>query len=230
MSPSRTSKKSSSAVSKKRAAAKGQKKTAGRGSPAKASAAKGASKKKAGTEKAPKKAKTTAKSKTTTKKSTRASVAKKAPKKAATKVKTEKKTAAKTAVVKTKAPTIPAYLKNKKWLLSQRELLVEERAKYTRNADMLAAEAAELMADREPGDVQFDEESGEGDTIAVERDRDLALSAQARESVAEIDTAFERMEAGTYGICVEGGDFIPKERLEAIPEASVCVQHKTAMF
>jgi RNA polymerase-binding transcription factor DksA len=86
------------------------------------------------------------------------------------------------------------------------------------------------MADREPGDVQFDEESGEGDTIAVERDRDLALSAAARQAVTEIDNALARLESNTYGLCLVGNDVIPKERLEAIPEASVCVQHKTSMF
>ena len=50
-------------------------------------------------------------------------------------------------------------------------------------------EADQLVADREPGDVQFDEESGDGDTIAVERERDLTLSAQAQESVRQIDEA-----------------------------------------
>ena len=39
------------------------------------------------------------------------------------------------------------------------------------------------------GDVQFDDESGEGDTMVVERERDLALSAQARQTIADIDAA-----------------------------------------
>jgi RNA polymerase-binding transcription factor DksA len=86
------------------------------------------------------------------------------------------------------------------------------------------------MADREPGDVQFDEESGEGDTIAVERDRDLALSAAARQSVADIDAALARLDDNTYGVCTAAGDIIPRERLEAIPEAAVCVNCKTLMF
>ena len=60
---------------------------------------------------------------------------------------------------------------------------------YTRQAESLKAEADMLMAEREPGDVQFDEESGEGDTLAVERERDLALSAQAQAAVEEIDLA-----------------------------------------
>jgi RNA polymerase-binding transcription factor DksA len=127
-------------------------------------------------------------------------------------------------------PAEAGYLRDQAWLAQQREALLAERAKYTSSADRLAAEAAALMADREPGDVQFDEESGEGDTIAVERDRDLALSAAARQAVADIDAALARLDSNTYGLCLAGDDVIPKERLEAIPEASVCVQHKTSMF
>ncbi|MDH3680463.1 MAG: hypothetical protein OEV40_11000, partial [Acidimicrobiia bacterium] len=129
-----------------------------------------------------------------------------------------------------KIPASAKHLLDKKWLAAQRAALIEERAKYTSSADRLAAEAAALMADREPGDVQFDEESGEGDTIAVERDRDLALSAAARQAVADIDGALARLDHNTYGLCIAGDDVIPKERLEAIPEAAVCVQHKTSMF
>jgi RNA polymerase-binding transcription factor DksA len=128
------------------------------------------------------------------------------------------------------ATTDAAFLKDRTWLESQRQTLLVERAQYLRSAESLAAEAASLMADREPGDVQFDEESGEGDTLAVERDRDLALSAAARRSVEQIDKALARIAEGTYGICVVGGDIIPKERLEAIPEASVCVVHKVQSF
>ncbi|MEM7339154.1 MAG: TraR/DksA C4-type zinc finger protein [Actinomycetota bacterium] len=133
----------------------------------------------------------------------------------------------------TSTPTIPPeadYLRDQAWLDGQREALHEERAKYTSSADRLAAEAAALMADREPGDVQFDEESGEGDTIAVERDRDLALSAAARQAVSDIDAALARLDNNTYGICIATGEAIPKERLEAIPEAAVTVHAKTAMF
>jgi len=127
-------------------------------------------------------------------------------------------------------PVDPGHLQDQEWLKSQREALISERAKYTVSAERLAAEAAALMADREPGDVQFDEESGEGDTIAVERDRDLALSAAARQAIDDIDNAMQRLDKGVYGLCIAGDDVIPKERLEAIPEAAVCVQHKTSMF
>jgi DnaK suppressor protein len=114
-----------------------------------------------------------------------------------------------------------------KFLESQLQLLEDERVTYTRQAETLQAEADSLTEDREPGDVQFDEESGEGDTLAVERERDLALSAQARAAVEEIDRAIEKVYEGSYGQCESCGIAIPKERLKALPHAALCVKCKS---
>ncbi|HEV2070969.1 MAG TPA: TraR/DksA C4-type zinc finger protein [Acidimicrobiales bacterium] len=110
---------------------------------------------------------------------------------------------------------------------AQRKQLLAEREAYTKSATTLRAEADQLAQDREPGDVQFDEESGQGDSMNVERERDLALSAQALASVEEIDVALERIDKGTYGICERCGQPIPKERLKALPSASLCVRCKS---
>lgn len=124
--------------------------------------------------------------------------------------------------------TPPAKLPfDAKFLEQQRQALIVERATYTRQAFNLQAEADSLVADFEPGDVQFDEESGEGDTLNIERERDLALSAQARAQVEEIDHALAKFELGTYGICEVSGEPVPEERLEAIPWARQRVQYKT---
>ena len=114
-----------------------------------------------------------------------------------------------------------------KFLADQRAELVAERANYVEAAESLRQEAEMLAEDMEPGDIQFDEESGEGDTLNVERERDLALSAQARASVDEIDRALAKMDAGTYGICERCGNPIPKARLKALPYAALCVACKS---
>ena len=114
-----------------------------------------------------------------------------------------------------------------KFLEGQRKALLEERATYTRQAKSLRDEADKLAEDMEPGDVQFDEESGEGDTVNVERERDLALSAQALAEVVAIDEALAKIEAGTYGVCDKCGEQIPKERLKALPHAALCVRCKS---
>jgi RNA polymerase-binding transcription factor DksA len=111
-------------------------------------------------------------------------------------------------------------------LAEQKALLLEERARYVQSANKYRVEADSLVNDREPGDVQFDEESGEGDSLAVERDFDLALSAQAQDKVAEIDAALARIADNTYGICAVSGQAIPKERLRAIPWATERIEYK----
>ena len=114
----------------------------------------------------------------------------------------------------------------KPFLKKQEAELLREREKYTRSAVSYREEADSLVLDRDPGDVQFDEESGEGDTLSVERERDLALSAQAQQAVDEIDAALQRLKDKVYGLCVESSLPIPKERLEAIPWASQRVEFK----
>ena len=106
------------------------------------------------------------------------------------------------------------------------DALQEERIRLTGQAERLEDEATQLVEEAEMGDVQFDDEGGEGDTMVVERERDLALSAQAREAVAEIDAAIERIEVGTYGYSLLSGSPIPRERLEAIPWSTVLVAEK----
>ncbi len=90
-------------------------------------------------------------------------------------------------------PKIGPYAKDTKFLDEQRELLLMiEREIYSGQATDLKAEADSLAQEREPGDVQFDEESGEGGTVTVDRERDLAMAAQALIAVEEIDDALER--------------------------------------
>jgi RNA polymerase-binding transcription factor DksA len=154
---------------------------------------------------------------------------KEAPAKKAAPAKAEAPVAKKAAPAKPTPPPKPVKLVSPydaKFLDAQRELLLEERARYTRSANRLASEAAALVEDMEPGDVQFDEESGEGDTIVVERERDLAMSAQALQAVADIDAALGRIADGVYGLSIISGQPIPKERLRAIPWAAERVEEK----
>ncbi|MGA8297004.1 MAG: TraR/DksA C4-type zinc finger protein [Acidimicrobiales bacterium] len=116
---------------------------------------------------------------------------------------------------------------DEKFLAHQKAALERERVTYLEQAKSLQAEADLLIAEMEPGDIQFDEESGEGGTVAVDRERDLALSAQALEAVDEIDAALEKIATGKYGICENCGQLIAKARLEALPYARLCIACKS---
>ena len=162
-----------------------------------------------------------------------AAPAKKAVKKAAPAKKAAgpvKAAPAKAAAPVKKAPARKGSVVLDKFQEGQKKLLLEERERLTRHSEALRAEADALAADREAGDTQFDDESGEGDTLAVERERDLVLSAQAQQTVAEIDHALAKLDDGTYGICEISGQPIPKERLRAIPWARERVEYKATGF
>jgi RNA polymerase-binding transcription factor DksA len=131
---------------------------------------------------------------------------------------------------KTPAPVRPKtgpYAKDQKFLDEVKELLLAERAVYQEQATSLRAEADSLALEREPGDVQFDEESGEGGTVTVDRERNLALSGQATLAVEEIDDALARVADKTYGYCERCFQPIPKPRLRALPYARLCVACKS---
>jgi RNA polymerase-binding transcription factor DksA len=121
-----------------------------------------------------------------------------------------------------------AYTKDfdAKFVTVQKALLIDEKAALLGQATRLEDEANSLIEEQEMGDVQFDDEGGEGDTMVVERSRDLALSAQARQTMADIDAALARLLTGHYGYSTVSGRPIPRERLEAIPWATMLVEEK----
>lgn len=61
---------------------------------------------------------------------------------------------------------------------------------------------------------------------AVEMEDDASLEAQGlllSRQIASVDRALERIVAGTYGECVHCGEQIGPARLEARPEAALCI-------
>ena len=223
---------------KKSAAKKAPAKKAAVKAPAKKVVKKAAPAKKAPAKKAAPAKKTPAK-KAPAKKAPAKKVVKKAPAKKVVKKAAPVKKAEVAPVVAPRPNRLPAIPKepkkikypfDAKFLDAQRLHLLEERRRLVHDAETLTAEANSLAELREPGDVQFDEESGEGDTLAVERERDLALSAQFLDQVDEIDRAMAKIGQGTYGICEISGLAIPKERLRAIPWCRERVEYKVGNF
>lgn len=115
---------------------------------------------------------------------------------------------------------------DKGFLDEQRAELLSLRKEYIAQAEEYEAEADLLAQELETGDVGFDEEAGEGGAATVDRERNLLLAAQARQTATEIDDAVKRIAKGRYGLCLHCGQKIPKMRLKAIPHAELCVDCK----
>ena len=63
-------------------------------------------------------------------------------------------------------------------------------------------------------------------TESLELEKRLALENQVGEHLAEVEHALHKFEEGTYGLCDSCGKPIAPGRLEALPQASLCVECK----
>lgn len=113
------------------------------------------------------------------------------------------------------------------FLAAQRHELLARRESYLADAERANAAALDLSDEGASQDIGDEDGFGEGDTLNVERDRLLVVASEAQARIAEIDAALSRVEAGTYGNCDSCGKSIPHARLEAVPEATLCVGCKT---
>ena len=63
-------------------------------------------------------------------------------------------------------------------------------------------------------------------TESLELEKRLALEKRVREQLAEVEHALRKFEKGTYGLCDSCGQPIDPARLEALPQASLCLNCK----
>lgn len=99
--------------------------------------------------------------------------------------------------------------------------------------DLQRFHSDEVLADggpEEPGPGQHWEHSGYGDhqaddgTELFEREKNIGLETTLQEHLRQVEHALARIEEGTYGTCERCGKPIRRERLDAKPEATYCIE------
>ncbi len=60
----------------------------------------------------------------------------------------------------------------------------------------------------------------------LEREATARLAERQRQFIGHLRKALVRIENKTYGVCRATGKLIPKERLRAVPHATLCVEAK----
>jgi RNA polymerase-binding transcription factor len=108
-------------------------------------------------------------------------------------------------------------------MATAREVLLAEQALARQRVAALEREFASL-AEAASSAGTDDEHDPEGATLAFERQHAAALLEGAREQVAAIDAALQRLAAGHYGVCERCGRPIGEGRLAARPAAQTCIQ------
>lgn len=60
-------------------------------------------------------------------------------------------------------------------------------------------------------------------TDAMEREKNFLYASQDRIQLERIEVALRRIDDANYGVCEACGKNIPLKRLEAVPDATLCV-------
>lgn len=66
-------------------------------------------------------------------------------------------------------------------------------------------------------------------TETLELEKRLTLENRIRQELSKVEHALEKIKNGTYGICDNCGKPIDPERLEALPQATVCMNCKALL-
>ena len=106
-----------------------------------------------------------------------------------------------------------------------RAALEAERDRLTDEIEEYEREDQETLSDVS-GENNYRDHMADQGSATFSRELDMTLEGQARDSLAQIERALARMDDGTYGVCARCGNVIPSERLEAMPEAELCVSCK----
>jgi DnaK suppressor protein len=104
-----------------------------------------------------------------------------------------------------------------------RSRLESEQKRLTRELEQLKASVRPADERREGSPFgKREEEAAE----ASELETRLELEKRIRDQLGSVEHALAKFEAGTYGLCDNCGKPIPPERLEALPQASLCLECK----
>lgn len=118
---------------------------------------------------------------------------------------------------------------DERFVSTRRSQLLCLRTSYTEQIEQLRATLVELTDDGSQLDMVDDAGFGEGGTHDVERERIRALASNARSRIDDIEVALARLETGSYGTCTSCRQSIDPARLEALPDATLCVGCKSGV-
>jgi len=101
--------------------------------------------------------------------------------------------------------------------------LEQEQSRLRHELELLRGEMKLAGKDREGSPFGKREEEAKE---AFELEKSLALEKRLGDALADVEHAISKYETGTYGICDLCGKAIEPARLEALPQASMCVECK----
>jgi DnaK suppressor protein len=144
------------------------------------------------------------------------------------KAKKAAKPAPKTKKAKTSSPESKTARKfTRKELQHFKDRLLREKKRVLEEMGEIQNESLKTsIADQSGENSRYSYHLGDTASLAYGREFSMGLAERQQKYMEQIDEALQRIEEGTYGICLVTGEAIPVERLEEVPVAKYSVKGK----
>jgi RNA polymerase-binding protein DksA len=109
-------------------------------------------------------------------------------------------------------------------LAHYKKLLEKKQAQVNKGFEEIKNHTfSESLKESTGEDSSYDQHSADLAFATFEREKDLGLKDGLEIDRAKIGLALDRIATGKYGYCLRCGSQIPSGRLEAVPEAELCL-------
>ena len=106
-----------------------------------------------------------------------------------------------------------------------RTQLESELARLEAEVEIMEREGHEALSEAS-GENNYRDHMADQGTATFSRELDMSLEENLREALKTVRTSIERLDSDEYGTCENCGKAIKKERIEAMPTATLCIACK----
>ncbi len=119
----------------------------------------------------------------------------------------------------------PAPVKLTPEMEKYRQLLMAERDRLLLELEEIEARTARTADSERATELSsYEDHPADLASETFEREKDLAIAESVESLLDQVNTALEKVERGTYGICDACARPIKKARLQALPFATLCLE------
>jgi RNA polymerase-binding protein DksA len=138
--------------------------------------------------------------------------------------KRKKSTKAKTAPRAARKVEPRAGLKASEELEKFRSVLLTERERLEAELQEIESRTARTSESERANELSgYEDHPADLASETFEREKDIAIAESVESLLHRVETALEKLERGSYGICDACGRPIKKARLRALPFATLCL-------
>lgn len=116
---------------------------------------------------------------------------------------------------------------NEEELQEFKEIILKKLAKAQRNYDLLMS-TMDINEGNDITDTMPTYKNLGESAVLLSKQETASQAARQQKFIKNLEAALIRIENGTYGVCRVTGKLIPKERLRAVPHATLSIEAKEA--